>query len=73
VACYEYPDAYFEWVYECYSLQQGGYRIENNQLSLTEWKDIAVMRALLESRQEEQRLSNLSHELMTFMTAIRRR
>lgn len=73
VAQHPPPDAYFEWIYQCYTLSSAGYTIENNRLTMSEWKDLAFLKALLENREEDQRMSNLTAELVGFMAALQRR
>lgn len=70
MADHPWPDAYFGWIYDCYALASAGYTIENDRLSMTEWKDLSTMKALLESGREDKRLSNLSTELIGFLMTI---
>lgn len=69
----EAPDSYFSWILEVYNLVSAGFTIENRQLSLAEWKDLATMKSLLEAKREHESLTSVSHEMLTVLVEAQRR
>lgn len=71
VAKVDPPDGYFDWILTCYTLAQSGFKIENNQLSLDEWRDLGMMKSLLEAKKDRDNLSMVSHEMVDAFVKMR--
>jgi hypothetical protein len=73
VAFVEPPDYYFSWILECYTLQSAGFTIENKQLKLAEWRDLGVLRGLLDMKKEQDSLASVSQEMLLMISKASRR
>ena len=73
VATVESPDEYFSWIFWVHTLTIGGFKIENRQLSLSEWEDLGILKSLLEAKRQQDNLTQVSHEMLSMVIEAQRR
>ncbi len=73
VAMTEAPDAYFAWMLSVYQLSLAGFTIKNEQLSLDEWRDLGILKALLDAKKDHENLASVSAEMLSVLVKAQRR
>jgi hypothetical protein len=73
VALHEPPNLYFDWLLRCYTLQQAGFTIKNDWLSMEEWHDLGTLKSFLEAKREHDSLSNVSQEMLLVLSEATKR